>query len=98
MMKMKQNGVLVLPRGGAVLPSSIGQIQYGAVPETIKDTMERPDGVPRIFVVPPRLFAPDRGINLAELEFPAYWNFFLKGQQTTIVCRPGQREVLTRVL
>lgn len=81
-----------------MLPSSIGYIQFGAVPETIKDTMEMPGGVPRYFIVPPRLFAPDRGMNLAELEFPAYWNFFIKGQRTTIICRPNQREILARVL
>lgn len=87
-----------MPRGGSLLPSSIGYLQYGAVPETIKDTMEMPGGVPRYFVVPPRLFAPDRGMNLAELEFPAYWNFFIKNQRTTIICRPAQREILARVL
>jgi CRP-like cAMP-binding protein len=94
----EKDGVILLPRGGSLLPSSLGYIQYGAVPETIKDTMEMPGGVPRIFIVPPRLFAPDRGMNLAELEFPAYWNFFIKGQRTTIICRRGQREILTRVL
>lgn len=92
------DGVILLPRGGSLLPSSIGYLQFGAVPETIKDTMEMPGGVPRHFIVPPRLFAPDRGMNLAELEFPAYWNFFIKGQRTTIICRANQREILTRVL
>jgi phosphoribosyl 1,2-cyclic phosphodiesterase len=91
-------GVTPLPRGGLLLDSAIGPIQYGAVPETIKDTMGTPAGVPTIFVVPPRLFSPERGINLAELEFPAYWNHYLKGRKTTIVCRPQQRDLIARVL
>lgn len=95
---MTTGRVRVLPRGGVVLGSSIGPVQYGAVPETIKDSMGTPDGVPRIYVVPPHLFALDRGILLAELEFPAFWNYFVEKKRTTVVCRPDQRRVLVRAL
>ncbi|MBI4861667.1 MAG: hypothetical protein HY815_15610, partial [Candidatus Riflebacteria bacterium] len=98
MKKKTTEGITRLPRGGVLLDCSRGPIQYGAVPETIKDTMTMATGVPTVFVVPPRLLSPDRAVSLAELEFPAYWNFFLKGRKVTVVCLSEQREVLTRVL
>ncbi|MBI4871172.1 MAG: hypothetical protein HY814_06355 [Candidatus Riflebacteria bacterium] len=63
---------LQLARGGSIFPTPIGWVQYGAVPETIKDTMLLPGGVPSIYVVPPRMFCAARGSSLAELEFPVY--------------------------
>ncbi|MHB2015453.1 MAG: cyclic nucleotide-binding domain-containing protein [Candidatus Xenobia bacterium] len=89
---------IVLPRGGALLESPLGPIQYGAVPETIKDTMELEHGVPTIFVTPQYLFDACRGMSLAELEFPAYWNTFCRNTRTTIICRPGQYGRLRRLL
>ncbi|MBI3890507.1 MAG: cyclic nucleotide-binding domain-containing protein [Candidatus Wallbacteria bacterium] len=89
---------IVLPRGGVLFPTAAGCIQYGAVPETIKDTMVLPEGVPTLYVIPERLFAIERGISLAELEFPAYYNFFLKRQSIRVVCRHEQRKILEPVL
>jgi phosphoribosyl 1,2-cyclic phosphodiesterase len=98
MRKRFDNEGTALPRGGLLLPSSLGPIQFGVVPETIKDTVETPEGVPTVFVVPKKLFSVARSVNLAEIEFPAYWNFFVQRKRTTVVCHPGQRELLTRVL
>ncbi|MBI3891992.1 MAG: cyclic nucleotide-binding domain-containing protein [Candidatus Wallbacteria bacterium] len=89
---------IVLPRGGVIFPTSSGWIQYGAVPETIKDTMVLPDGVPQCFVVGPRLFSAERGISLAELEFPAYFNFFVRKRRTIVICRSKQRSLLEQVI
>ncbi|MBI4869018.1 MAG: cAMP/cGMP-dependent 3',5'-cyclic-AMP/GMP phosphodiesterase [Candidatus Wallbacteria bacterium] len=89
---------VVLPRGGVMLPSSAGWIQFGSVPETIKDTMVMPCGVPSIFVVPERLFSAERGINIAELEFPAYFNFFIKKARTRVACRRSQRPMLETLM
>src|SRR5581483_11848469 len=87
---------VVLPRGGVVFPTRIGSIQYGAVPETVKDTMAT--GVPTIFILPHRFYALNRGILWAELEFPVFWNFYVCKTRTTIICRPGQRKTLMHVL
>ncbi|MBI4867086.1 MAG: cyclic nucleotide-binding domain-containing protein [Candidatus Wallbacteria bacterium] len=89
---------LPLGRGGLLFPTAAGWIQYGVVPETIKDTMVLPGGVPCTYIVPQRLFCTERGISLAELEFPCYFNFFIKNRRTTIVCRSAQRAVLEQVL
>jgi CRP-like cAMP-binding protein len=70
----------------------------GAYPETIKDTMQSTDGVPQIFVVPERLFDPYLGVSAAELEFPVYFNFYLKQRKLRFVCRARQLRPLVRVL
>ncbi|MBN1699380.1 MAG: cyclic nucleotide-binding domain-containing protein [Spirochaetales bacterium] len=90
--------VTSLPRGGYLLDSPAGYIQFGAPPETIKDTMALPESVPQIFVLPYSLFNWDKGISLAELEFPIYYNFFLKKKKTRIVCRKSQGKRLLKVL
>lgn len=56
--------------------------QVGIPPETIKDSMALGLPVPQYFVVPPEKFCRtlgnSLGVNVAEFEFPAYYNFFLK--------------------
>ena len=76
-LKRLKDKVTALPRGGYILDSPIGYIQFGAPPETIKDTMGLPQSVPQIFVLPYELFDWKKGINLSDLEFPIYYNFFI---------------------
>lgn len=91
-------GLNRLPRGGYVVPTSAGYIQFGSPPETIKDTMTLPQEVPRIFVLPGELFHVDKGISVAELEFPIYFNHFLKQKKTYILGTKGQHEQLKVIL
>lgn len=93
-----QPGVNRLPRGGYVVPTSAGYIQFGAPPETIKDTMSLPKQVPQIFVLPGELFSVEKGIAVAELEFPIYFNHFLKQKKTYILGTEEQRDRLKVVL
>ena len=87
----KLKGIVTpLPRGGYLVNTSIGYIQFGSPPETIKDTMALPNSVPRIFVLPRAMFDWRKGINLADLEFPIYYNFFMRQQKTRVVCTRGQ--------
>lgn len=90
--------LIQLPRGGYVVPSPIGAIQFGAPPETIKDSMKLPDGVPRLFVLPKHFFNWVKGISVAEVEFPIYYNFFLKKQKTFILCQEDQYKRFMTVL
>ena len=39
-----------------------------------------------------------KGISIAEIEFPIYYNFFLKKRRTTIICREDQFEQMKKVL
>ncbi len=88
-----------LPRGGYLVETSVGYIQVGSPPETIKDTMTKfPRSTPQIFVLPNQLFHVDKGISVAELEFPIYFNHFLRQKKTYIVCTEEQREQFKVVL
>lgn len=91
-------GLNELPRGGYIVPTSIGYIQFGSPPETIKDTMMLPNKVPKIFVLPNELFNIEKGIAVAELEFPIYYNHFLCQGKTTILGTHEQKEQLLVVL
>ncbi len=82
--------VTPLPRGGYLVNSPAGYIQFGSPPETIKDTMSLPDSVPQIFVLPQAMFDWRKGINLADLEFPIYYNFFLRKKKTHVICARHQ--------
>ncbi len=74
-----------LPRGGYVVETPEGRIQFGAPPETIKDTLAHPQGVPDIFVLPRQMFSWTKGINVADMEFPIYYNYFLR-QKRPLIC------------
>lgn len=87
-----------LPRGGYLVETEIGYIQFGSPPETIKDTMKLPGGVPRIFVLTDEMFNWIKGISIAEIEFPLYYNYFIKGKKTTIICTREQLNRIKRVL
>lgn len=97
-MQPKGDAVTPLERGGFVIETSEGRIQFGAPPETIKDTMTLEGGVPTLFLVPKKLFYLDRGISTAELEFPLYFNFFVKQQRVIVMCAPRQKTRLTKVM
>lgn len=72
--------------------------QIGAHPETIKDTMKGATGVPNLFILPSVLFDLHNGISLGELEFPLYYNYYLKGQKLRFMCRKEQQRPLFRLL
>ncbi len=87
-----------LPRGGYLVETSVGYMQVGSPPETIKDTMQLERSTPQIFIVPNLFFHVHKGISVAELEFPIYYNHFLRQKKTYIVCTKEQREQLLTVL
>lgn len=91
-------GLELLPRGGGIVETSAGWIQFGAVPETIKDTMGLEAGVPRIYVVPSQMFLVERGISFADLEFPVYFNFFVLHRKIVVICDKTQRRLLSSIL
>lgn len=90
--------LIKLKRGGYILETSVGYIQFGAPPETIKDTMKLERSVPQIFVLPSKMFHVEKGISIAELEFPIYFNHFIRQKKTYIICTHQQREQLLVVL
>uniref|UniRef100_A0A7S4JWM8 Metallo-beta-lactamase domain-containing protein n=1 Tax=Odontella aurita TaxID=265563 RepID=A0A7S4JWM8_9STRA len=86
-----------LPRGGvSVETAAVGRIQFGIPPETIKDSMRLGLGVPSVYIVPVDRFCtetgPALGVNLAEFEFPAYFNFFVQQKRCTLIVDSNEAE------
>ena len=69
--------------------TDIHSIQFGIPPETIKDSMLMGLDVPLYYIVPVERFCremgPALGVNLAEFEFPAYFNFFIQKARCTLI-------------
>jgi len=90
--------VYELPRGGYLVDTPAGYLQFGSPPETIKDTMLLPGGVPEIFVLPEKMFNWIKGISIAEIEFPLYFNYFIRSKKSIIICRDYQFSKVKKVL
>ncbi|MBI4977788.1 MAG: cAMP/cGMP-dependent 3',5'-cyclic-AMP/GMP phosphodiesterase [Spirochaetes bacterium] len=86
--------VTELPRGGYLVDTSAGYIQFGSPPETVKDTMLLPKSAPQIFILPFEHFDPGMGISMAEVEFPTYFNFFIKKRKVIAYAYAEQCESL----
>lgn len=97
-LESEHNPVYKLQRGGYLVETPAGYVQFGSPPETIKDTMSLPGGVPEIFVLPTNMFSWIKGISVAEIEFPLYYNFFLRNKKTLIICRDEQYHKIRKVL
>jgi CRP-like cAMP-binding protein/phosphoribosyl 1,2-cyclic phosphodiesterase len=83
-----ENTMIHLNRGGVYVTTSVGAIQFGMPPETIKDSMDLGIPVPSIFVVPPERFNLHEGVNVAEIEFPAFFNYFVLKKKVTLITYP----------
>src|SRR5262245_48824617 len=90
--------IVRLKRGGTVVMTSAGAVQFGAPPETIKDALNAGLEVPAIFVMPSQWFSRRRGVTVAELEFPVYYNFFVLGRRVRVVCDEAGRRRLRAIL
>eukprot|EP00518_Triparma_eleuthera_P022298 CAMPEP_0197549652 /NCGR_PEP_ID=MMETSP1320-20131121/3502_1 /TAXON_ID=91990 /ORGANISM="Bolidomonas sp., Strain RCC2347" /LENGTH=170 /DNA_ID=CAMNT_0043109913 /DNA_START=146 /DNA_END=655 /DNA_ORIENTATION=+ len=85
---VKDEHMIHLPRGGTVVQTCAGDIQFGIPPETIKDSMKLGLSVPTYFVILGEMFDRQAGVNMAEFEFPAYFNFFCLKKRVTLICMP----------
>ena len=84
--------VTELLRGGWVVKTKIGNVQVGLPPETVKDSIVQQIDIPNIFIIPTRHYCKVTFINVAEFEFPSYFNFFVKRKRVKLVCTPDQEE------
>lgn len=90
--------VVNLPRGGTLIKTPCGCLQVGAPPETIKDTMKILGDVPDTFVIPNKMFSSERGVSLADFEFPTYYNFFIKRRPVKIIGFEHQLKVCQHIV
>ena len=77
--------VVALPRGGLWMMTPLGALQLGAPPDSLKDTLTRADGVPRIVLLPQALVDVRKGTCTADVEFPIYFNLFVKQRPLIVV-------------
>lgn len=84
--------VISLPRGGKIVRTAAGDIQFGMPPETIKDSMKLGLTVPNNFVILGEMFDRSLALSIAEFEFPAYFNFFIRKQQVNLIIMPDLEE------
>ncbi|MFW6289192.1 MAG: MBL fold metallo-hydrolase, partial [Spirochaetota bacterium] len=96
--ELARGGFRELARGGYIVDTSVGPIQFGAPPETIKDSLTTEQGVPEILVLPREMFNWDKGINVADMEFPIYYHFFIRGRCPLICGTLGQARLLATAL
>ena len=95
-----QGGIRLKENKTYLVDSRIGAIQVGIPPETIKVSMKQGEAIPGIYVLPPLLFAADENQNFGEVEFPIYFNFFIKkafANPDNKVILIGERDHLDRV-
>lgn len=83
-----------LTRGGCVVKTKIGYIQFGMPPETIKDTILLGSEVPTYYVLATKRFDVNARLNINEFEFPAYFNLFIKKKKACfITTHEGEKAV-----
>lgn len=85
-------GPLELDRGGILIETPAGPLQFGAPSETIKDTLRTEGGVPQYFLLGKNLFDPRRGVAFADIEFPIYFNVFAKQRPLKVVTTPAHAD------
>lgn len=90
--------VISLPKGGYILETSAGDLQLGAPPETIKDSLALGRSVPRMYIAPMNLFSHSKMASLLEVEFPCNFNFFIARSKTTIFATSKQKSLILELL
>jgi len=89
--------IIQLPRGGVYVKTSAGAVQVGMPPETIKDCLSLKLDLPMYYIVPRERFDRKAGLNIAEFEFPAYFNFFVRRKRVNLVCPEAEEAVIRSV-
>lgn len=95
----EQSDIMVhLPRGGIYVWTKAGPVQFGIPPETLKDSIRLGLEVPTTFVVPRERFNIKEGINVSEIEFPAFFNFFVRKKKAQLITYPECEEYLYTIM
>jgi len=86
-----------LPRGGCVVFTKIGPIQFGIPPETVKDSLKLGIEVPSYYILPSSKWDKIYNISVAEFEFPAYFNFFIKKKKINLICTKENEQAIKAI-
>ena len=86
--------ITYLPKGGIIIDTKAGAVQFGVPPETIKDSLAENRMVPEIYIATKNLFSKKRMLSFFDIEFPVYYNFFINNKKIIILCTKQQKEVI----
>ena len=86
--------IFKLPRGGCVVITPAGPIQFGIPPETIKDSINLGFEIPQYYVIPRSRWDKMFHLSVAEFKFPAYFNFFIKKKKITLICTKEAKKAI----
>ena len=89
--------LIELPRGGKIIKTSAGNIQFGMPPETVKDSLIMDLEVPMYYIIPTRMFDKKFCLSVAEFEFPAYFNFFIRKRRIVLICSEDNEAAIRKV-
>ncbi len=95
---MINHKIVELQKGGIIIDTSAGPVQLGVPPETIKDSLGMNREVPNIYIAPKNLFSYNKMASLIDIEFPCYYNFFIKKQRTRILCTFEQQVKIEKLM
>ncbi len=95
---MTNQNVFELSKGGMVVDTKVGAMQIGVPPETIKDSMAMNREVPAIYIAPKNLFSLNKMASLIDIEFPCYYNFFIKKKRIKVLCTNEQRTLIQKLM
>ncbi len=83
-----------LSRGGLLIDSGVGYIQFGAPHHSMEDVQLLGLEVPEYYVIPSVIFDKKYLVHVIELEKPVIHNFVKHKKKTKIICSPAMRENL----
>lgn len=86
-----------LPRGGSIVFTRIGPIQFGIPPESVKDALTLGIEVPTYYIIPTSKWDKVYNVSLAEFEFPAYFNFFIKKRKISLICTSENEKAIKAI-
>ncbi|MEM5782512.1 MAG: MBL fold metallo-hydrolase, partial [Candidatus Aenigmatarchaeota archaeon] len=85
--QLNRGGFVIIENGKLIL-------QIGIPPETIKDTIKLYGEAPQYYLIPQEMIDNTSFLNVAEVEFPIYYNYFVKKRKTFLICNKKQKEII----
>jgi hypothetical protein len=92
------NKMIELPKGGIIINTKAGAIQFGVPPETIKDSLALNISVPSMYIATKNLFSHKAMASFIDLEFPVYYNFFMHRKKISVCCTESQKIIIEGII
>ena len=87
-----------LKRGGILVQTKLGNIQFGISHNTLKDIKELDQDFPEYYITPSIFFDKKFMINMVDLESPIIGYFYEKKKKVKIICSKENEEKMKKIL